>query len=100
MELADAVWQVWTNRVGLPAKETYPTSVLKEALVAHSIGSRQDSCDRALFENAIATAAGYQRQSDSGLKPIGLGAIFLGTFLLGGVLFPSRSKPSNQDSTK
>jgi hypothetical protein len=91
-ELADAAWQVWTNRVSLPVQTTYTVADLKAALVSPLIGSQQDSCDRIMFEHAIARVAGYRGRPDYGMAVIGFIAMFVGAFLLGGVLFPAQRR--------
>src|SRR5215831_5386425 len=46
-EITDSMWQVWTNRMSLPAQSTYSAEELKRALLesAHVVGSAQDSSD-------------------------------------------------------
>ena len=94
-EVADAAWQVWTNRVSLPEQSTYTVGEIKAALVRPLLGSRQDSCDRHLFEHAIGTVAGYRGNSDKQMilvRMVGIVLTFAGAFLVGRVLFPSVRK--------
>lgn len=91
-ELADAAWQVWTNRVTLPEQTAYTVVDLKTALDSSLLGTQQDSCDRSLFEHAIGRVAGYRVRPDHGMAGAGFFAMLIGAFLFGGVLFPAKSK--------
>jgi hypothetical protein len=91
-ELADAAWQVWTNRASLPEQASYTVPELKEAVVRRLLGTHQDSCDRREFESGIARVMGYQKQSDKGKAVVGFIAMLAGTFLLGGLPFRRNSK--------
>ena len=91
-ELADAAWQVWTNRVTLPEQSTYTVADLKTAVVRPLPGTQQDSCDRILFEHAIGRVSGYREPPDRGMALLGYFAMLIGAFLLGGVLFPAQEK--------
>jgi hypothetical protein len=91
-ELADAAWQVWTNRMTLPAQESYTITNLKMAIIRPLIGPHQESCDRRLFEHAIAKMAGYRGNPDKGttsLAIVGISGALVGAFLLGRILFPA-----------
>ena len=91
-ELADAAWQVWTNKVTLPAQSTYTVEDLKAALSRPLLGTSQESCDRILFEHGIGRVAGYRGRPENGLTVAGVLAIIAGAFLLGGALFPAQAK--------
>jgi hypothetical protein len=91
-ELADAAWQVWTNRVALPDQSTYTVADLKAAIVSPLLGTQQDYCDRIMFEHAIGRVMGYRERSDNGMAVIGFLAVFFGTLSLGGILYPARRK--------
>jgi len=93
-ELGDAAWRLWTNRVSLPAQATYTVEDLKRAVVSPLLGTSQDSCDRVSFEYAIRRAAGCRERSDHGATVAGVLAMLIGTFLLGGALFPAQIKRS------
>ena len=84
-EVADAAWQVWTNRVRLPEQSAYTVADLKTALVGLSLGTQQDSCSREVFEYGIGTVAGYRGRRDHEMAVVGFFAMLFGTFLLGGV---------------
>ena len=83
-ELADAAWQVWTNRVTLPEQSAYTVADLKTAIVSPLLGTQQDSCERSHFEYAIRKVAGYHKPSEKGLAAFGFIAMLFGAFLLGG----------------
>jgi hypothetical protein len=91
-ELADAAWQVWTNKVALPAQGTYTVEDLKAGVVRPLLGTSQESCDRASFEDAIGRVAGHRRRPENGVTVVAVLAVITGAFLLGGVLFPAHPK--------
>ena len=92
-EVTEAAWQVWTNRVRLPAKDSYTVGELKDGVFG--LGIHQDFCNRQTFEAVIARASGFKRDNDSGMLVLGILAMLAGAFLLGGVLFPiSDKKPA------
>jgi len=98
-ELADAAWQVWTNRVSLPAQSAYTVADLKGALVSQLLGTQQDSCSRSMFEHSIMTVTGYRGRSEHGMAVVGFFAMLFGAFLLGGILFPARSRQPSPNQT-
>jgi hypothetical protein len=90
-EVADAAWQVWTNRVQLPAKDSYTVEELKAVLF--DVRASNMSYSSATFKTAIGKAAGYRQYKENGLPVFrGLAIItFLGgLFSLGGMLLPSK----------
>jgi len=91
-ELANAAWQVWTNRVTLPEQSTYTVADLKTAVVRPLLGTSRDSCDRMLFERAIRKVSGYRDPPDRGMAMLGYAAMLIGAFLLGGEFFPAQEK--------
>ncbi|HXI73616.1 MAG TPA: hypothetical protein VNN22_25005 [Verrucomicrobiae bacterium] len=99
MELTEAVWRVWTNRMSLPEQGAYTPGELKTALVntLHVIGTEQDSCDRSGFEYAIAKVSGYNRSeaADTGPSNVGVYSMLVGAFLLGGIVWPRKRIESN-----
>jgi hypothetical protein len=90
-EIAETAWQVWTNRVHLPAKDSYTAEELKAVLF--DVSASHASYNSDTFRTAIGKAAGYKQYKESDI-PIfrGLAMIaFLGGLLsLGGMLFPSK----------
>ena len=91
-ELADAAWQVWTNRGALPHQDAYSAADLKVALIIPLVGSNQASCSRSLFEFAIGKVAGYQPNAERKTTFLGLLCMLGGAFLLGAVFFPDADK--------
>lgn len=99
-ELADAAWQVWTNRVSLPEQTAYTVADFKTALVGQLLGTQQDYCDRRLFEHGIGTVAGYPGRAEHGAGVVGLAATLFGAFLLGGVVFPAKRRQRSANRPK
>ena len=91
-EVAEAAWQVWTNRMRLPAQDSFKVSELQEGIFG--LRSNQLSFDRGTFEAVVAKASGYKQQNDSGLTWFGVTAMLAGAFMLGGVMFPAKDKKS------
>lgn len=98
-ELADAAWQVWTNRVTLPEQSAYTVVDLKAALIRPLLGTQQDSCDRMTFEYAIAQVAGFRIDSNHLMAFVGFFSALVGAFLLGGVVSPAKIEPPSNTET-
>jgi hypothetical protein len=88
-------WQVWTNRVHLPAKEAYTPEDLRD--VIFGLGTSQDSCDRQTFEALIAEASGYTKHGEFTMTTLGVLTMLVGAFLLG--LSSARHNRENQDDS-
>ena len=89
-ELAEAVWQTWTNCLPLAPQETYSAAELKTAIVKPFIGSSQTSCNRLLLEKAIRKTAGFKLPAEEPKVYFSLGclSILVGVFLFGGIIYP------------
>ncbi len=87
-EIADSMWQVWTNRLSLPAQSSYTVEELKVALLgsAHVVGSSQHSSDRAGLSLAVRNAAGLEKPAESGMTFTGILLMLVGAFIFGTVV--------------
>jgi len=84
-EVADAAWEVWTNRMSLPAQSKYSVWELKQALLIEAgvFGTQEETGDRSRLEYAVRDAAGFRWRSGNGLIVPGVLLMLIGSFLLG-----------------